>query len=383
MPVNTSALKSAVDTALPNAVVGVAPIGAAQTRTILKSIIDQIAGWIDANVQPSTEDIQDAVGAFLSGSTLTNITATYDDNGNKMNIAVPTGGAGGLDAEAAQDMIGGGFLVQGTNITLVYNDATNQLTISAAWPGAATQTVAGLMSPTDKTKLDGLANASWNAVTASATTGTATVALGANPISTCDITTTGNLVANVTAAGRSRLLLRVTIGTAGHTLVLQYAGATTNVRFRGLNPLSSAQIYPTAVNTVIYFDIQTDGTNLDVLTWYTSISGMRRSRTQSVTTATGAMVIDMAAIDDYFGFWTLTGNVTSLAILNARQGQGIYLRAEQGGAGSFTITFPTSTPNVAFPSAQAVSWNTAAGSVNTFAMIAHSPTRLDAQSTKY
>lgn len=219
-------------------------------------------------------------------------------------------------------------------------------------------------------------------VSASATTGTGTVALGTRPLATCDVTTTGNLVLNITASGRSRLILRVTIGTAGHTLSLQYAGATTNVRFQGLNPVSSAQSYPTLVGTVIYFEIQTDGTFLDVVEWYSSITGFRQVRYHTIASATGTVAIDLAGIDDYYLYLTLTGN-TTLTIANCAAFKALYIRTEQGGAGSFTFSLPTVTPNCVFPSGQPLVMNTVVGGVNTIAMLGATTTRMDANSTRY
>ncbi|MEZ0484292.1 hypothetical protein [Fibrella aquatica] len=91
----------------------------------------------------------------------------------------------------------------------------------------------------------------------------------------------------------------------------------------------------------------------------------------NVSTAYG---IDMSLCDNLFVYITLTGN-TTLTLTNVAAGRCVYLRVVQGGAGNFTLTFPAS---VTFPGSAAVDWHTTAGKVNVFALVAASPTIVDA-----
>jgi len=92
---------------------------------------------------------------------------------------------------------------------------------------------------------------------------------------------------------------------------------------------------------------------------------------------TGSYTIDLSLANDTYLFLTLTGNVT-LTISNAAIGKTLYIRAQQGGSGSYTITFPGAVTFGSTPS-----WNTTVGKINTFAMVAYSSTVIEANSTKY
>ncbi|WP_177225967.1 hypothetical protein, partial [Arsenicibacter rosenii] len=89
----------------------------------------------------------------------------------------------------------------------------------------------------------------------------------------------------------------------------------------------------------------------------------------SVSTAYTA---DMSQADDLVISMTITSNVT-LTISNPTLGRTLTLYVTQGGAGSFSITFPAA---VKFPSGAAVDWNTAVGSLTVITMEANSTTSL-------
>lgn len=62
---------------------------------------------------------------------------------------------------------------------------------------------------------------------------------------------------------------------------------------------------------------------------------------------------------------TLTGNVTSLAFSNATVGQVLFLRVIQGGAGSYTVAFPTAK----WPGGAAPTLTTTVGAIDAFMFI--------------
>lgn len=307
MAINKTAIKQAVDTALPDGQAGVEPIKANGTRALFKLLIDTVAGWIEGVTQQSAdwnagsgptsiankptipvvpgvatqavsglmsgtdkakldalsdEGIQDIVGSFLQSSQLTGVTMTYDDTNNRMVMGVP---AAGMNQEQIQDMMAS-FLTNGSSVTLSYNDAGDTLQIAVAAPGNATTTTAGLMSPTDKAKLDGV-------------------------------------------------------------------GAGANAKRQTIDAGS--------VNT--------------------------------------NYVIDLTNFDDTYLKMTVIASVT-LTITGAAWGKALYIDVMQGGAGSFTLTFPAS---VVWPTGQAVSWNTAVNGVNTFALVCSTSSVIRGNSTKY
>jgi hypothetical protein len=76
----------------------------------------------DTNTQLSTEEVQDIVGAMVSGNTETNITVTYDDTGGKLDFS-----ASGTTYSAAS---GGGLSLAGTAFSIDDPINLDQLTES-------------------------------------------------------------------------------------------------------------------------------------------------------------------------------------------------------------------------------------------------------------
>ena len=76
----------------------------------------------DTNTQLSTEEVQDIVGAMVSGNTETNITVTYDDTGGKLDFS-----ASGTSYSAAS---GGGLSLAGTAFSIDDPANLSQLTES-------------------------------------------------------------------------------------------------------------------------------------------------------------------------------------------------------------------------------------------------------------
>jgi hypothetical protein len=106
---------------------------------------------------------------------------------------------------------------------------------------------------------------------------------------------------------------------------------------------------------------------------YTATAALVANRVVTAASVATTYTIDLSQADNTFAFITLTGN-TTLTISNAAQGKSLYLRVVQGGAGSFTLTFPA---GVKFPGGSAIDWNTTAGSVNVFSLVASSSSAYD------
>ncbi|MBN8824437.1 MULTISPECIES: hypothetical protein [unclassified Spirosoma] len=78
--------------------------------------------------------------------------------------------------------------------------------------------------------------------------------------------------------------------------------------------------------------------------------------------------------DNQYHFITLTGNVPTLTLTNVSAGRCVYLKVTQGGAGSFTITFPAS---CVFPGGASIDWHITPGKSNIFCLVAASSTVID------
>lgn len=114
------------------------------------------AGYVTANTQLSNEQVQDIVGAMVSGNTETNIAVTYDDTNGKLNFA-STNTNTQLSNENVQDIVGA--MVTGnteSGITVTYQDADGTLDFSVA-----SQTDNNFTTAL-KNKLDGIATGANN-----------------------------------------------------------------------------------------------------------------------------------------------------------------------------------------------------------------------------
>ena len=98
---------------------------------------DDVAGKLNFNVPQTTdEDIQDIVGAMVSGNTETGIAVSYDDSTGKLNFNVPQ-----TTDEAIQDIAGA--MVTGnteSGIAVTYDDSSGKLNFDVSDP---TITLAG------------------------------------------------------------------------------------------------------------------------------------------------------------------------------------------------------------------------------------------------
>ena len=91
------------------------------------------------------EEIQDIIGAMVSGNTETNISLTYDDGNGKLNFVSDQ-----LTTEEVQDIIGG--MVSGnteTNITVTYDDTAGKLNFNVGGVGKFIESNSGIHTNTN------------------------------------------------------------------------------------------------------------------------------------------------------------------------------------------------------------------------------------------
>lgn len=106
-------------------------------------------GKADATAIPSVEFLQDLVAAMFQAGTHSNASISYDDATGALNIIATGSGSGGstLTQENVEDFVGG-LVVQGTGISVTYDDAGNVLRIALAGESYTTA---------DRNKLAGIA----------------------------------------------------------------------------------------------------------------------------------------------------------------------------------------------------------------------------------
>lgn len=128
------------------------PAGGRDGQILAKSAdTDYATEWIDASTGGglTQEQVQDFVGAMVSGNTETGIQVTYDDANNKFNFVVPIQ----RSLEQLQDAIAAMF-TGNTGVIFTYDDAGGTLTLAIP---EATTTAAGLLSNANLIKLNSLA----------------------------------------------------------------------------------------------------------------------------------------------------------------------------------------------------------------------------------
>jgi len=104
-----------------------------------------------SNLYFSDERAQDAAASMITGGSHTNLTATYNDGSNTIDLAVSGGGSvsdafkniavsgqNTIVADAATDTL---TIAAGDNITLTTNDSTDTLTIASSGGGSGTLTI--------------------------------------------------------------------------------------------------------------------------------------------------------------------------------------------------------------------------------------------------
>ena len=115
----------------------IAQVTGLQTALDGKASADQ--GW-------TLEQLQDAVAAMFQAATHANVSVVYDDNAGTLSLTA-TGGGTPITREEVEDMVGA-LVIQGTGISVVYDDAGNVLTIALSGESFTTA---------EKTKLAGIA----------------------------------------------------------------------------------------------------------------------------------------------------------------------------------------------------------------------------------
>lgn len=118
--------------ATPNTEAGIMCIWYDPSTTTLSFWESAAAAWIDFPTPYDQEGIEDIVGALIQAVPGGNVGVTYDDGAGTIDIT-------GLTDEELQDKVAS-WLVQGTNITITYDDA-----------GAGTITISGLSDAEIKT----------------------------------------------------------------------------------------------------------------------------------------------------------------------------------------------------------------------------------------
>jgi hypothetical protein len=141
--------------------------------------------------------------------------------------------------------------------------------------------------------------------------------------------------------------------------------------------ISGGYVTGMTVNGVPPGDFSSFGTSMTLTQGYrdstlTYRNQTRTARDVAVTAALNCTVnlgnlatsatISLSGCANTTAYGTLTGN-TTLTITDIAPGKYLELELVQGGAGSFTATFPAS---VRFPGGAAIDWNTTAGTFNTF-----------------
>jgi len=163
--------------------------GESGTTKFLRTDGDGTCSWIvppDTNTQLSTEQVQDIVGAMVTGNTETGITVTYEDGDGTLDLVVGT-----LNQNTT------GTAAEATNVTTTANNSTDE-TVYPTFVDGATGTQ-GIETDTGLT---------YNPST--------------GLLSTAAVTTTGNVIVggNLTVSGTSTTVSSTTIEVADKNIEL-------------------------------------------------------------------------------------------------------------------------------------------------------------------
>jgi len=93
----------------------------------LRSDGDGTFSWVvPPNTQLSNEQVQDIVGAMVSGNSESNITVAYNDGSGKLNFTVNGGAGSGLDADTLDGYQAADLLATTTEFYELYRDPSTQ-----------------------------------------------------------------------------------------------------------------------------------------------------------------------------------------------------------------------------------------------------------------
>ena len=118
-----------------------------QAQSDLGALVAALDGKAPASSIWTQEQLQDLVAAMFQSGTHSNASIVYDDASGTLSITASGGGGASLTKEEVEDFVGG-LIVQGNGISVAYDDAGNVLSISLA---GETYTTA------EKNKLAGIA----------------------------------------------------------------------------------------------------------------------------------------------------------------------------------------------------------------------------------
>lgn len=167
--------------------------------------IDADASQGDVTITLNTEDVQDLVGAMVSGNTETNITVTYDDTNGKLNFEVSTLGETYTADEVTLNLDGSNeFAVAdgGIDTTQLASDSVTDDKIAADSVGASELKISGNGNSLQALVSDGDGTFSWldvvrsiatdSILAADVSTGAVTISLTNNSIGADQLDVSGN-----------------------------------------------------------------------------------------------------------------------------------------------------------------------------------------------
>lgn len=132
--------------AMVEALAGKAPASHTHAIGQVDGLQAALEGKAPASSIWTQEQLQDLVAAMFQTGTHSNASITYDDDNGSLSITA-SGGGPSLTEEEVEDFVGG-LIVQGTGISVAYDDAGNVLSISLAGESYTTA---------EKNKLAGIA----------------------------------------------------------------------------------------------------------------------------------------------------------------------------------------------------------------------------------
>lgn len=306
-----------------------------QTGAEIEALLDAELGSTDWKQPLTTEQVQDIVGALFQAGTHTNVTVTYDDVNNKIDLTV-SGGGGGLDQEQAEDIVANLIAVTGGGINVSYDDVAGTLTFSLtgeSFTTAEKNKLAGIAvgataNDTDANLKDranhtGTQLASTISDFATAVSGNSAVA--ANTAKTSNATHTGEVTGDTTLTIAANAVTSEKILNAAVTNAKLANMANSTIKGRATAGSGAPEdLTATQVRTILNV---TDGADNTQNTKHLSTQTLTDGATINWDTNSGAI----ASV-------TLGGNRTLAAPTNLSKGAYVLI-IKQDGTGNRTLTF--------------------------------------------